>query len=55
MLKPDHDTVKNELGMVICKICNDVIYTLPTNGLKKFYSVCGKEKCVEKTREGDRN
>lgn len=44
---------KNELGMVICKICNEVLYTLPTNRLKKFYVTCTSEECLGKTKEGD--
>jgi len=44
---------KNELGMVICKICNEVLYTLPTNRLKKFYVICNSEECLGKTKEGD--
>ncbi len=53
MLNHDSVTTKNELGMVICKVCNEVLYTLPTNRLKKFYVVCNKEECLGKTREGD--
>ncbi|BFT71142.1 MULTISPECIES: GapA-binding peptide SR1P [Paenibacillus] len=30
----------NELGLIICKSCNEVLATLPTDGYKKFYVVC---------------
>ncbi|MBP1962751.1 GapA-binding peptide SR1P [Paenibacillus aceris] len=36
---------KNELGLIICKSCNEVIGTLPTDGFKKFYVVCQKCAC----------
>jgi len=50
----DHNSVKqavganNELGTVICKYCGEVLYTLPTNGVKKLYGVCGGKACKEK-------
>ncbi|NOV03979.1 GapA-binding peptide SR1P [Paenibacillus planticolens] len=31
---------KNDLGLIICKSCNHVIASLPTDGYKKFYVVC---------------
>jgi len=36
-----------ELGVLICKICNEVVATLPTNGVKKIYGICGKKTCLE--------
>ncbi|WP_217597769.1 GapA-binding peptide SR1P [Cohnella sp. GbtcB17] len=36
-----------ELGMVICKHCQQLMYTIPTNGVKKIYGVCGQEGCLE--------
>lgn len=47
----DHDSLnrtaktENELGMVICKHCGEVLYTLPTNRVRKTYGVC--DKCVK--------
>ncbi len=38
----------NDLGTVICKYCGDVLYTLPTNGVKKMYGVCDGKECKEK-------
>lgn len=37
----------NELGVVICKVCNEVVHTLPTNGVKKISGVCDKHECRE--------
>lgn len=39
-----------ELGVVICKRCQEVIATLPTSGVKKIYGVCGKKSCAEQTQ-----
>jgi len=43
----------HELGMVICKICNEVLYTVPTNGVKKIPGICTKEECLEKTHKSE--
>ncbi|WP_019535517.1 GapA-binding peptide SR1P [Paenibacillus ginsengihumi] len=42
-----HDQVEQqcELGILICKICGQVIDTLPTNGVKKIYGVCSGTDC----------
>ncbi|MFC5447841.1 GapA-binding peptide SR1P [Paenibacillus aestuarii] len=46
-------SVQNDLGVILCKHCNAVIATLPTNGVKKFYNVCSSPECAEKDkREG---
>lgn len=34
-----------ELGTVLCMVCNEVLYTLPTSGVKKLYGVCQKDAC----------
>ncbi|MDD9267327.1 GapA-binding peptide SR1P [Paenibacillus sp. GCM10023248] len=39
----------NELGLVICKSCNEVIATLPTDGYKKFYVLC--KACQDPNKE----
>lgn len=39
----------NELGVVICKSCNEVIATLPTDGYKKFYVLCST--CKDQNKE----
>jgi|GEM_PF-6235000 len=47
-------SVHNELGVILCKHCNAVIATLPTNGVKKFYSVCSSPICAAKEqRQGE--
>lgn len=40
-----------ELGMVLCKVCHQVLHTLPTNGVKKIYGVCDSDACKEKVKE----
>ncbi|SDN03379.1 SR1 protein [Paenibacillus sp. yr247] len=40
-----------DLGVIICKSCNEVIATLPTDGYKKFYSLCNSITCIEKNKE----
>jgi hypothetical protein len=40
---------ENELGMVICKHCGDLLYTLPTNRVQKMYGVCNA--CEKTTTE----
>lgn len=35
----------NELGTVICKKCGEVLYTIPTSGVKKLYGVCPDHDC----------
>ncbi|MEC0226192.1 GapA-binding peptide SR1P [Paenibacillus alba] len=40
-----------DLGVVICKLCNEVIATLPTDGYKKFYGLCNAMSCIEKNKE----
>lgn len=39
-----------DLGTVICKYCGNVLFTLPTNGVKKIYGVC-KDNCQDKDGE----
>lgn len=39
-----------DLGVIICKSCNEVIATLPTEGYKKFYILCDSINCNEKNR-----
>jgi hypothetical protein len=41
-----------ELGVIICKSCNEVIGTIPTNGTKKIYGLCGKPECTDAQKEG---
>ncbi|XID93735.1 pyruvate, phosphate dikinase [Paenibacillaceae bacterium WGS1546] len=43
----------NELGIVLCTICSRTIGTLPTDGYKKFYGVCGDERCRNANRKED--
>jgi hypothetical protein len=45
---------KHELGMVICKVCNKVVDTLPTNGVTKIYGVCKDIECILKATGSDR-
>lgn len=44
----------NELGLIICKSCNEVIATLPTDGYKKFYVICRACVCNEKNKEANK-
>jgi hypothetical protein len=39
-----------ELGIVICKECDEVIGTLPTDGVKKIYSVCQGANCAQQNQ-----
>ncbi|CAI6083807.1 GapA-binding peptide SR1P [Cohnella sp. JJ-181] len=43
----------HELGMVICKHCQQVMFTIPTNGVKKIYGVCGQDGCLETVGENE--
>ncbi|MCG7409342.1 GapA-binding peptide SR1P [Paenibacillus sp. ACRRX] len=36
---------QNDLGTIICRHCDDIIDTLPTNSVKTKYMVCEKEAC----------
>ncbi|MCM3748481.1 GapA-binding peptide SR1P [Paenibacillus pasadenensis] len=44
-------------GLVICPSCNEIIDTLPTNGVKRMYSLCESLNCrepqVSKTNAGE--
>ncbi|MZQ84121.1 GapA-binding peptide SR1P [Paenibacillus sp. 5J-6] len=42
---------QNDLGLIICKSCNEVLATLPTDGYKKFYVVCQACACKENKKE----
>ncbi|RUS46231.1 GapA-binding peptide SR1P [Cohnella sp. AR92] len=44
---------KNELGVVICRHCSDVVCTLPTNGIKKISGVCDKPECRKQSKNGE--
>ncbi|MFD0692629.1 GapA-binding peptide SR1P [Paenibacillus sp. GCM10027628] len=44
---------RHDLGVILCKECNAVIGTLPTNGYKKFYSICNSAACLEKKKAGE--
>ncbi|MBR2568081.1 MAG: GapA-binding peptide SR1P [Paenibacillus sp.] len=37
--------LKNDLGTILCRYCEDVIGTLPTNNVKVMYMVCSKVEC----------
>jgi|GEM_PF-4047268 len=51
----DHDQITNELGILICKHCARITGTIPTNGFKKIYVVCGNEKCASGDAEDIHN
>lgn len=40
---------KLELGVLICKVCNDVVATLSTNGVKKIYGICDEKTCRDRS------
>lgn len=44
----------NELGVIICKSCNEVIATIPTDGYKKFYVLCNSITCLIKNKEANK-
>lgn len=37
--------LKNDLGTILCRYCEDIIGTLPTNNVKVMYMVCSKVEC----------
>lgn len=41
----------NELGTVLCSKCGKVLYTLPSNGVKKIYGKCDGSACVHDTKQ----
>lgn len=43
-----------DLGVILCKTCNEVIATLPTDGYKKFYVSCNSITCMEKNKEANK-
>ncbi|CAN7422810.1 hypothetical protein [Paenibacillus sp. LjRoot56] len=43
-----------DLGILICKSCNEVIATLPTDGYKKFYGLCKNMTCIERNKEANK-
>ncbi|MFC4102843.1 hypothetical protein [Paenibacillus xanthanilyticus] len=42
---------RENYGLVLCRCCNEIIDTIPTNGIKKLYSLCDSDRC----RTLDRN
>ncbi|OXM14070.1 GapA-binding peptide SR1P [Paenibacillus herberti] len=38
---------KLEYGLVLCRNCNEIMYTLPTNRVRRFYSLCESLNCRE--------
>ncbi|WP_187434402.1 GapA-binding peptide SR1P [Paenibacillus methanolicus] len=36
---------RENYGLVLCRYCNEIIDTLPTNGVKKLYSLCDSDRC----------
>ncbi|MCD9026111.1 GapA-binding peptide SR1P [Cohnella silvisoli] len=48
-----NDNPVNDLGLIICKSCSQIIGTLPTNGYKKFYIVCENEQCSSGLQGGN--
>lgn len=51
-----HDNVMtteaaNELGMVVCRKCGEVLYTIPTNGVKKLYGACPENACKDAAKQ----
>lgn len=37
--------IRGNYGLVLCRCCNEIIDTLPTNGFKKLYSLCESDRC----------
>lgn len=51
-----HDDVvtavkSNELGTVVCRKCGEVLYTLPTRGVKKLYGECPANVCKKAVKQ----
>ncbi|NMO95997.1 GapA-binding peptide SR1P [Paenibacillus lemnae] len=40
-----------DMGLVICAGCDELIDTLPTDGVKIFHSQCGREECKSRISE----
>lgn len=36
---------QNDLGTIVCPHCNEIIDTLPTNGVKVKYMACDRDTC----------
>lgn len=34
-----------DMGLIICSVCDELIDTLPTNGVKIIHSQCGRDEC----------
>ncbi|GIP32490.1 GapA-binding peptide SR1P [Paenibacillus sp. J2TS4] len=34
-----------ELGTILCRSCGKIIGTIPTEGVKKFYTICEEANC----------
>lgn len=41
----DHADNGVEMGLIICPGCNEVVATLPTDGVKIIHGYCGREEC----------
>ena len=40
-----------DMGLVICAYCDELIDTLPTDGVKIIHSRCGRDECVDRCPE----
>ncbi|GIP39001.1 hypothetical protein J31TS4_22810 [Paenibacillus sp. J31TS4] len=36
----------NDLGTIVCQHCDQVIATLPTEGVKTLYGICPNNACL---------
>lgn len=46
-LKASHGDHSKDMGLVICRNCEELIDTLPTDGVKIFHGLCGRETCKD--------
>lgn len=47
MYTENAEPMSMELGQIVCKHCNQILGTVPTNGYKKFYGACDDARCNE--------
>ncbi|WP_156337205.1 GapA-binding peptide SR1P [Paenibacillus dakarensis] len=42
---PGNEDKRKDMGLIICSFCEEVIDTLPTDGVKIIHSHCAREEC----------
>lgn len=36
-----------EMGLIVCKYCNDIIDSMDTEKVTIYYGICKKEECLQ--------